>query len=224
MPSKDERPVRRAGREETTSSKRRTQGWGAVAKRQAEIAEAKEKAENTLRDFWLKSGESAIIQFLQDEPYCYDAHNVRNKRGEWSVVPCQLNKHKHCVLCNSGAKQTWRAAFIILDYRGSWDKEKKRFKNDKAVPKLWKVGTTIAQQLKQQIDKRGKDLTELVFEVTRSGEGKDATYNFEPALDEKDRRVRPMEFDVSDLPTAEELCQPLTEDEIDELGLDVAED
>ena len=216
MPSKEDAPRRRGA--STPSKSRSTNGWGAVAKRQAEVAEAKERSENSVRDFWLKSGESAIVQFMQDEPYCYDAHNVRDKKGNWATVPCQLNTKKHCVMCADGIKQTWKAAFIVLDYRGSWDKDKKKFKYDEPVVKLWKVGATIAQQLKQQIDKRKKDLTDLVFEVTRSGEGKDATYNFEPAFDERDRKMLPIEFDLEDTPTAEDLCQPPTEDEIDELG------
>jgi len=217
MPRKEEERPRR--RREATSSKpeRKTQGWGAVAKRQADIAAKKEDAENSVRDFWLKSDESAIIQFLQDEPYCFDAHQVKDSRGNWAIVPCQLNTSKHCVLCSEGSKLTWRAAFKILDYRGTWDKDKKRFKNDKAVEKIWKVGATIAQQLKQLVDKKGKDLTEMVFEVTRSGSGKDSSYNFEQAFDDDDRKMKPMSWE-EDSPTAEELCQPPTEDEIDEKG------
>lgn len=201
----------------TSASTRKTNGWGAVAKRQADIAERRDAARNSVRDFWLRDGESATIQFLQDEPYCYDAHQVRDRKGNWTVVPCGLNTGKHCPLCNAGVKQTWKAAFKILDYRGSWDADKKRFKHDDPVEKLWKVGSTIAQQLKQIVDKKGKPLTDLVLEVTRSGEGKDSSYNFETAFDDRDRKLRPIEWE-SETPTAEELCQPPTEDEVDEMG------
>ena len=128
MPRSEERHIRR--RDSESRSERKTQGWGAVAKRQADIAEKREAVENAVRDFWLKSDETATIQFLQDEPYCYDAHQVKDKKGNWTIVPCQLNTGRHCVLCSEGVKQTWRAAFKILDYRGSWDSEKKRFKYD----------------------------------------------------------------------------------------------
>lgn len=205
--------------EETRSSRRerKSQGWGAVAKRQADIAERKAEMENKVRDFWLKPEESAIIQFLQDEPYCFDAHQVKDKNGNWTIVPCQLNTGRHCVLCSDGVKQTWRAAFKIIDYRGNWDKDKKKFKNDEPIEKIWKVGSVIAQQLKQIVDKKGKDLTEMVFEVTRSGSGKDSSYNFEQAFDEHDRRMKPKDWEEQ-TPSAEELCQPPTEDEIDERG------
>lgn len=216
MPIRDEeRPRRR--KSEPTGKERKTQGWGAVAKRQADIAERKEASENMVRDFWLKPEESAIIQFLQDEPYCFDAHQVKDKKGNWVLVPCQLNTGRHCVLCSNGVKQTWRAAFKVIDYRGSWDKDKKKFRHDTPVEKIWKVGSTIAQQLKQIVDKKGKELSEMVFEVTRSGSGKDSSYNFEQAFDDDDRKMRPLDWEEQ-TPSAEELCQPPTEDEIDERG------
>lgn len=209
MPSKSE-----VSRSSTGS---RTQGWGALAKRQFELAKKDEENRNSVREFWLKPDESAIIQFLQDEPYCFDAHQVKDKKGKWTLVPCQLNTQRHCVLCSDGIKQTWRAAFKVLDYRGSWDSDKKKFTYDNPVEKIWKVGSTIAQQLRQIVDKKGKNLTEMVFEVTRSGSGKDSSYNFEQAFDDRDRKMRPMEWDEK-TPSAEELCQPPTEDEIDEKG------
>lgn len=219
MPTKESaRPFGRRSRgSESSRTERKTNGWGAVAKRQADIAERKENAENAVREFWLKPDESAIIQFLQDEPYCFDAHQVKDKKGNWQIVPCQLNTGRHCVLCSEGVKQTWRAAFKIIDYRGSWDKDKRKFTYDKPIEKIWKVGSTIAQQLKQIVDKKGKDLTEMVFEVTRSGSGKDSSYNFEQAFDDDDRKMKPKDWEEQ-TPTAEELCQPPTEDEIDEAG------
>lgn len=211
------RETKRSSKRSSDGSEKKVQGWGAVAKRQTALAEKRESMENSVRDFWLKDGESAIIQFLQDEPYCYDAHQVKDKNGNWNTVPCQLNTQRHCVLCSEGVKQTWRAAFMILDYRGNWDKDKKKFKKDEPVVKIWRVGSTIAQQLKQLVDKKNKDLTELVLEVTRSGSGKDSSYNFETAFDDDDNRMRPISW-KEDFPTAEELCQPPTEEEIDSRG------
>ena len=53
--------------------------------------------------------------------------------------------------------------------------------------------------------------------VTRSGSGKDSSYNFEQAFDEHDRRMKPKDWEEQ-TPSSEELCQPPTEDEIDERG------
>lgn len=165
----------------------------------------------------MKDGESATIQFLHDEPYCYDAHSVRDKNGRFSVVPCQLNTQRRCEMCSRGIKQTWRATFKILDYRGSWDKDKKKFTYDKPVEKIWKVGATIANQLKSIRDRRGKELTEMVLEVTRSGSNTDTTYNFEPAFDDDDRKRSPIPWKEA-TPPVETLCQPPTDDEIDASG------
>lgn len=193
----------------------RANGWGAVARRQTELAEIREKSGSQVRDFYIKSGESAVIQFLQDEPYCFDAHQVQDAKGNWQTIPCQLNTGKHCVLCSKGVKQTWKAAFKILDYRGTWNKEKGCFNNDEPIVKIWKVGSTVAQQLKNLIDKKKKDLTEMVIEVSKSGSGTDTTYNFEIAFDEKtERRMEPISF-KDETPSCEELCAPPTDSELE---------
>ena len=209
MPSLEGSPRRRRVVEETPE--RSTSGWGAVARRQAEIAERRSEMENQVKEFYLKDGESATIQFL------HDAHSVRDKNGRFSVVPCQLNTQRRCEMCSRGIKQTWRAAFKILDYRGSWDKDKKKFTYDKPVEKIWKVGATIANQLKSIRDRRGRELTEMVLEVTRSGSNTDTTYNFEPAFDDDDRKRSPIPWKEA-TPPVETLCQPPTDDEIDASG------
>lgn len=209
----------KASRSRRSSEERKTNGWGAVARRQTEVKERKAELENRIKDFWMRSGETANVQFLQDEPYCFYAHNVKDKNGRWHVIPCQLNKKDTCTLCHAGVKQTWKAAFKILDLRGKWDTEKKRFIGGDPQEKLWMVGTTVAQQIKQFIDRKSKDLTDMVIEVSRSGEGKDATYNFGIALDDDDRKIKTIDWE-SKTPDAEELCQPPTDDEIDEKGYD----
>ena len=60
-------------------------------------------------------------------------------------------------------------------------------------------------------------MTEMVLEVTRSGASTDTSYNFEPAFDEDDNKMVPKKW-KEETPIAEELCQPPTEDEIDERG------
>lgn len=216
MPTVKKVPVRG---EETTA---RSTGWGAVARRQAESEERKSEMTNKVRDFWLKPEETATVQFLDNEPYCYDAHSVRDRKGNWAVVPCQLNTGKHCCLCSEGVKQTWRAAFKILDYRGTWNTTKKDFNHDKPQERIWRVGATLAQQIKQIVDKKGRPLTELVMEVTRSGTGKDSTYNFETAFDADDRKLKPITW-KSDTPPTEELCLPPTDDDVDRYGYSSAD-
>lgn len=193
-------------------------GWDSIAKRSAEAAKRREEAESRIREFWLADGEEANVQFLDDEPYCFDGHQIKDGRGNWKFVPCQLTSQKHCLMCREGIKVSWKAAFKILDYRGNWDSKKKEFKHDEPVEKLWVVGPTLAQQLKSQIDKRKKPLTAVVLNITRSGSGaKDTTYNIEQAFDEDDVRLKPISHKTQ-YPAVEDLCKPMSDEELDDLG------
>lgn len=195
----------------------RANGWAAVANRQKEMQKRDEERENSVGRFFLKEDEEATIQFLTDEPYCFDAHSVRDRSGNFSTVPCGLNTGKSCSLCKDGIKTTWRAAFKVLDFRGSWNRDKKRFNNDDPVVRIWTVGSTVAQQLKQYCDKKKSDLSELVIEVSRSGGGKDTTYNLETALDSRDRKIRPIDFD-DETPDLKVLCAPPSEEDVERAG------
>lgn len=133
----------------------------------------------------LKDGEEANIQFLDDDPYSFMAHQLQIE-NRWKTIPCQLEKQRHCTLCDDGSKPIWRAAFRVLDSRGAWDKDKGKFKYDAPVERLWMVNATVANQIKVKHDKKGTLLTN-VWTVTRSGSGKhDTSYNIERAVDDND--------------------------------------
>lgn len=221
----DEEP--RSGKPSGGRAPKKLNGWAAVAEKQQEYEREKERreAENDKpREFWLKAGERAVIQFLHDEPYTFNGHSIKNKHGDFKFEPCQLDRQKYCLMCRDGIKQTWKAAFKILDYRGTWDKDKKKFKWDKPIEKIWVVNMTILGALTNQRDKRKKELTEMVLEVSRTGKGKkDTSYNFEPALDEDDERMKPIrhkeEFD-----DVSELVVSKKDEELIDLGFDAPED
>lgn len=193
-------PVRKEGAEDSTrtSVRRGTpekkdttgRGWSAVANRRKEIDESKEFEDQIYKFFLTEDQPTAIIQFLDDEPFTIDAHRVRIK-DKWNVLPCQLIKQRHCVMCREGIKTTTQVCFKILDYRGTWDKDKKRFKNDKPVEKLWMVGMQVAEQIKNFSDRKKKPLSQLVIELTRSGSGKSVAYNFSQAEDDDGERMLP---------------------------------
>ena len=135
-----------------TTKKRSTSGWGELAKRQAELAKTRDEMQSRTPEFWLNADESAVVQFLTDDPFCFNAHVLKLATGKFITVPCGLDVRKHCALCASGSKQTWKAAFKILDYRGEWDKEAKKWKKNKCVEKVWVMGSVLATQVKQLID------------------------------------------------------------------------
>lgn len=216
----------RPGREERSSrgdkAPRRLNGWAAVAKKREEYDEEKERREQEKdrpRDFWLKSGETAIVQFLSDEPYTFDSHSIKDKRGNFRTIPCQLNSQKHCLVCRDGIKQGFKSAFLVLDYRGNWDKEKKRFKNDEPIEKLWVMNMTQIGVLQARLSKSKKSLTELVLEVERTGSGKnDTAYTFVEARDDDDQRLKPKKWKTEN--DLKELCAPPTDEELEDMGFE----
>lgn len=195
-------------------------GWGELARKRVE---SEEERETSIKEFWLKSGESAIVQFISDEPYCLDGHIIKTKRKSFEFTPCQLNTKRSCIMCREHLKTTWRAAFKVLDYRGTWDEKKGKFKNDTTVEKLWVVGEKLAEQLKSFSDKKGKELTEMVMEVTRSGSGKTTTYNLQLALDDETDRPLKTKKVKEEFPSVEELMQPLSDEKLVRLGFEAPE-
>lgn len=210
----DEKPSRKPVKEKTS-------GWGAVASRRVGSGERDE----WIRNFVLKDGESAIIQFLNDEPFCTDGHNVKNARGRWEFQPCQKEVQKSCLMCSDDIRVAWKAFFKVIDYRGEWNKEKNRHTGGAPVEVRWGLSAGVAKQVKAQVDKRGKRLSELVFEVSRSGSGaQDTSYNFEIAIDEKtDKRIVPLKWKEK-FPPLSEICQPLSDEELIERGFTNADE
>ena len=191
-------------------------GWGGLANKKKQQELAKE-ANNGPKDFWLADGETALIQILSPEPVCIDTHSIKNSSGKWETQPCQKLTQRHCLMCREGIKTGWRACFKVIDYRGTWDKDKSRFKNDIKVEKVWMVGTVIAEQLKKLESKCGGDLTKGVFEVERVGAGKNTTYTVAIARDEDDVKLKPVVF-KEEFPPIEDLITPLTDAELEAIG------
>lgn len=230
----EETPTRRRGaveETETTTSREvsspKESGWAAVAKRQKEAAARKAAAEDSksaIRDFWLKSGESAVVQILNEEPYVYDGHNIKDGDGKWGFSPCQLASQKYCLMCREKIKSGWKAGFKVLDYRGTWDKESSSFKWDEPIEKLWSVNQTILGQLQTIKTKRGKPLTDLVLEVMRTGTGKtDTSYNFEQAFDEDDKKLVAVDWD-DEYPKLSILLAPMTDEQLVEKGFEAPDE
>lgn len=183
-------------------------GWGKVA---SKSKANKEASDNNINEFWLADGETAIVQFYDDEPFCTEGHSVQVK-GKWKFVPCQLAKKRHCLMCEDGVAERWAAIFKVADYRGTWDNTKKRFKHDKEVQKVWILGTKLAEQLQKYVEKKGKPLTSLVLEITRSGEGMKASYNIAPAWDEEDDKAMKPKKLKDEMKPLDVLFAPPTDD------------
>lgn len=207
-------------------------GWQSVAQRKEDYEDASHSGP---RDFFLKDGETANVQFLTDEPFIYYAHQIKIG-GKWRVTPCQKMTAKRCLICEDNIKKTWKAAFKVADLRGNWDKEidngndkrgkaypKGGFKYDKPIEKIWVVGSKIADQLLALRTKKNRPLTEMVLEVTRIGEKTNTTYSLGIALDNNDRPIK-VEDIVSEHGEIEDFIKPLSDSILREKGFSADED
>ena len=192
------------------SSAPRNKGWGAVAKRKAQVESGSSKNKPVYLDvknkFFLTDGETVMVQFLNDEPICVEGVLLPPDFRDFYVSRKDVDRH--CPFVENKMDLTWKAFFKVLDYRGSWDKDKKEHKYDKPVEKYWACSNTVAMQLKAIVDRKGKDLSRMVFDVTRSGADKSTTYNFEIALNEDDIPFKPIAH-VETLPKLEVALTPL---------------
>lgn len=205
-------------------------GWGAViAKKKQGDAGGKNKPVylEIKNKFFLRDGESAIIQILSAEPVCVDGCALPPDFRDYYVSPKSYGA-RHCPMVESGLKLMWRAAFKVMDYRGEWDSKANDFKNepdpDTAVEKYWLVSNTVANQLKAFAEKSRKALTDLVLEVTRTGADKKTSYNFTRAVDGNDQIMTPWDYD-EELPPLEVAMKPLPDNVLRELlGMETEDD
>ena len=124
---------RKRGAAPSTSTTGR--GWDRAAAKKQQNEENKSNAAQNVYDLRLHDGEYTHIQFLEEEPLCLDVHSVKIGK-HWQTIPCQKATKRSCTLCDDNIKTSWKAAFIVLDFRGEWDKEKGKFKNMTAKGQL----------------------------------------------------------------------------------------
>jgi len=199
-------------------------GWAALAQKRQEIKEEQEEREGQIPEFYLtETNDTAQVQFLADEPVVVDGHQIKNNSGKWLFTPCQLEKQRSCLMCSSGIKITTKFAFKVIDFRSDYDKDKKRFKGNKPNEKIWFMGMKMAEQIKAFADKKGKELTEVVFEVSRSGSGKAVAYNYQLAFDKNENRVKPIEWEEK-YDAIEKLIKPLKDEVLERIGFASNED
>lgn len=223
--SKPEEPA-----EPTSARSRAKKGWGAVDEHAKEVEAAQEASKNRVPDFYLKKDEESDVQFLSTEPYIFNAHGITTDDGNYKLIPCQLDGNipgqdhpqTHCLACDANIKPSWRAGFLVLDHRGSWDKDIEDYAWSEPIVRKWAVGATVAQQIKKAFSKfSGEDISEVVFNVARSGSGaQDTTYNFQRALDGKSF-VEPFPYEDYDYPLEEDAFAPFPDSYLEKVGVNM---
>jgi hypothetical protein len=108
--------------------------------------------------------------------------------SDYPKVPClkALGK-KSCPYCLEKLPREF-VTIPILDYRGSWDKDSKRFEGglDKKdnwvlaepVPKLWVLSAIQFDNILQVQSRKKKKMDDMLIEVSRVGKDKATTYNY----------------------------------------------
>lgn len=209
------RSRRRGSASDNSESKEKLSGWEKLSRRREQM-EA-ERGSDT-RDFWLKDGEYAFIQLLHDEPHVYDSYSIKNSKGQWIDAVSQREMQDHCLLEQAGLKSSPKAGWLILDFRGSWDKDKKEFKWDEPTLKVLKASLKLAQQIQAKKDRSKKPLTELVFDIQRTGTGTSTSYSLATAFDEEtDSPVKPRKY-KGKLPDITEVIKPFTDEQLIAMG------
>jgi hypothetical protein len=185
---------------------------------------AQEKSSGDLaKELIIKSGEQAIIQVLENDPYVFDAHVVKAS-GRYPTLTCQKEGQAHCLMCNAGLKKTTKAAFRVLDYRGEWDKDRNKYKWGSPTERVWVMSTPVAMQLLEFVSKKGKKLSQIVLDISKSGKKTSTRWNFEIAVDDKtDKIMKPVDWEV-EMAALEVVLAPKEDDELIALGFENPDD
>jgi len=144
-------------------------GW--FSKGQEEATKARQQAQSTFRpEFWMKSGETAKVIFLDKEPFNIYLHSF-NMRGRIKKYTCL---RKNCPLCKFDEPR-FLSVFRIIDLRKFEGKDGKVVSQKE---KYYEAGAK-AQVTLARLYKKGLAFKRLI-EISRDGEGTASTYQFVP--------------------------------------------
>jgi hypothetical protein len=187
-------------------------GWAEVARR-SKVSSLKSGSKRPAyldikNKFIISDGDIVTVQFLDDEPVCVKGCNVPSANFDFYVSRKEVDKS--CPMLDAGLKETWKAGFRILDYRGEYDKATKKHKpNSAPQEKIWLVSNTVATQLLDIQSRKNKPLTRMVLDVSRKGSGKDTVYNFDTAREDPSDDESPVMKPIPHTPALPELTEVL---------------
>lgn len=165
------------------------EGYQKVEEKDKEIQEAMRAF---IPNFFIREeDENVYISFLTGEPITFYEHFVKSKKQSFTCPDSGNPQKGTCPLCAMGNKPSFKGAFLIIDHRlEQWkDKEGNEHQRQHTV-KLAKWGIRVLKQL-QKLDaklKKGSPVMPPIpegilgvpFDVTRSGQGTDTSYTFNP--------------------------------------------
>lgn len=135
--------------------------------------------------FWMPTGTTTRIVFLDDVPPIYEEHQLQIN-GDWkNWFTCLKQFGKPCPHCEASSYAYTAGAYTIIDGTEWKDKQGNVHKNEK---KLFVAKIDTLKKLKQISAKRG-GLRGCVFEVSRTGDKSPGTgdmFDFEKKLTEEE--------------------------------------
>lgn len=148
-------------------------GWDAVRKQASSITRTSY--------FGIGDGDSAKIQFLEEEPTCIYQHMIQIE-GRWQSFTCLQGSGEECPICERGNNPRFVGVFTVINH--SVDDEKFKYQ-------MFTQGIRVLKQL-ERLAQKPKGLNGYIFEISRTGAGVDTSYNFdtieERALTDKDKK------------------------------------
>lgn len=151
------------------------------------IAKAEEERRNTdrLYRFWMPTGTTTRIVFLDDQPPIFEEHQLQIG-GDWkNWFTCLKQFGKTCPHCEAKSYAYTAGAYTIIDGTEWTDKKGNKHVNEK---KLFIAKIDTLKKLKQMSAKRG-GLRGCVFEVSRTGDKSPGTgdmFDFEKKMTEEE--------------------------------------
>lgn len=183
-------------------------GWGAITQQLNEAREkqaAFENGEYKARAFplFLKSGESAEVSFIDDEPWSGKIHTLKppSGKGLWLTRKCL---GANCPYCEQGDKPKFRAFFTVVDHRtGSFINKKGELVETKDQVRYYECSAATADMLFNKFNKQAKklgvtSLTEVVVDISKYGSGTSTTTSFDIYARENQiipEGAKPIDFD-----------------------------
>lgn len=146
-----------------------------------------------------KSGDSAVVRFIDDEVDWVWVHELPPEPGKYSQTaicrdqdldtgqrngePCKGCDEDYRRKMQGVVRLIWRDAPVYeKDSNGKFDFSKVVGKEDQAV--RWSVGKVVLEELDGKAH-TFKGLTSRPFTVTRRGTGLDTSYDIEPVVDDE---------------------------------------
>lgn len=175
-------------------------------------------------NFWLQSGESTEIAFLDDKPVVFQGHTIKctspnTGKPFYRTEACGKAHGEECEWCNQSAgnknisKPKRVLMFRIVDGRGQWDKDANDFDGVPAL-KFFQTSTELAQQIGVfKNDDNIGGITEVGFVLV-----KNEKYAITPKM-RKDKKTGQLYFDdpietEDDLVEVEDIYYPMDEQEV----------